>query len=57
MQYSVGVKNALGKVLTVENGVQENKLLHSLISYIRVASFSKSITQYKAFINQPSGDF
>ena len=41
MQDSVGIKNALGKELIVENGV----------------SFSKSITQYKAFLNQPSGDF
>jgi hypothetical protein len=41
MQDSVGTKNALGKELIVENGI----------------SFSKSITQYKAFLNQPSGDF
>jgi len=41
MQDSVEIKNALGKELIVENDV----------------SFSKSIMQYKAFLNQPSGDF
>ena len=41
MQDSVGIKNALDKELVVEN----------------TASFSKSITQYKAFLNQPYGDF
>ena len=41
MQDSVGIKNALGKELIVDNGV----------------SFSESITQYKAFLNQPLAEF
>jgi hypothetical protein len=41
MQVTVGVTNALDKTLIAENDIP----------------FSKLITQYKAFITQPCGEF
>jgi len=41
MQDSVGIRKDLGKTLIDENGY----------------SFSRSITQHKAFLNQPDRDF